>query len=242
MREAVTEVAARRRRAADPSLEHLGEQPWEVLDYLARHPALRPEDAAADGQAALVLLADLRWRLVEHEYRHLARLDQLPTAVRPSNATVGAWLGSELGKQGVADRRDRDAALLQHGPAHNEHHTREARAATRADDRQAADEDARLAEHAATLHTLRQRLLHTTAQRALDREGRDWLCEVERDHREHDCSRQALTVLALAVRLIEDHTVGEHDLEIDMVCSEFRTLRAAVRGQGLEEHRTGGQR
>lgn len=229
VREHLAELATRRRRAGDPSLEKLPDQPWEVLDYLAQHPAARLEDRAADVRTAFVLQAELRWQLIAHERRNLGiALDELPPDVRPTNSTVGAWLGG-LHRQSVRDRLDRNTALLQRGRGHTEHDTREARTAAREYERQAAAEDAQLAEYAATLHTLRERLLHANAQLALDREGHDWLAEVERDHRVHDCSRQALTVLALAVDLIEDQAAGQ-SLEADGVCAEFRTLRATVRG------------
>lgn len=231
VREALTDIAARRRRAEDPALDQLSDQPWEVLDHLARHPALRPDDTAAEGRDAFVLLAELRWQLVEHEYRHLERVDQLPTAVRPANATVDAWLGNGLGRQSVRDRRDRDAALLQRGPGHDEHDLREARAAARRHEHQAAAEDARLAERADELHSLRGRLLHAATSRGdIDGDVRDWLAELVRDHHEHDCNRQALAVLALtAAAVLAAHPGVDHDPLLLEFCVAIRRLREDVR-------------
>src|SRR5699024_5749190 len=152
LREALDEIHARRRRAADHNRELLGSEPFEVLEFLRRYPAARPEDTAAEGQAALVLVAELRWQLLEHEQAQLMRLEQLPTHARPSNAHVGTLLGRGLHRQSVRDRRDRNSALLQHGRG-TEHDTRAARAAARHAEDHAAAESARLTEHAHHLHS-----------------------------------------------------------------------------------------
>lgn len=228
LRETLDEIHARRRRADDEHREQLGSEPWEVLEYLRRHPATRPEDIAADGQAALVLLAELRWQLLEHEQAHLMRLEELPTYARPTNAQVGALLGRGLHRQSVRDRRDRNTALLRQGWG-TEHDTRAARAATRLADAQAAAEHARLDAHAEHLHTLRGQLLHATASLVVsDSDVRDWLAECERDHHDNDCSRQSLAVLgvtAASLRASED----DMPTSVRTVCLDIAQLRAIVR-------------
>lgn len=88
--------------------------------------------------------------------------------------------------------RDRNTALLHRGWG-TEHNTRAHRAAARDAEQQATVEAERLAAAAEELHTLRRRLLEVTAELTLaEADVHDWLAEVERDHREVDCSRQAL--------------------------------------------------
>lgn len=195
-----------------------------MLDYLRRYPAQRPEDIAADGRAATVLLAELRWRIVEHEHIHLRRLDRLPVDVRPTNSTVGRWLGTGLHRQSVRDRRDRDAALLQLGPGNDEHDWRERR---RAQQHQHAS-TIWLAEHTSQLHDARARLLalveqHTTE---LDLEATDWMAELSRDHREQATGHQALVVLGLTAEAV-DHVLTND--ELDAITTTVQQLRSAYR-------------
>lgn len=227
VRETLDEIVARRRRADDERREQLGDQLWEVLDFLRRYPAGRSEDAAADGQAALVLLAELRWQLVEHEHTQLVRLDGLPTHTRPSNAQVGGLLGHGLHRQSVRDRRDRDAALLQLGRG-NEHDTRAARAATRDAATHPADETW-LASHADELHELRGQLLALADQTAIsDADAHDWLTELDRDHREQATGRQALAVLGLTASTLR---ISCEPLppQLATMLEEVERLRAAYR-------------
>ncbi|MHA6802892.1 hypothetical protein [Salinifilum ghardaiensis] len=201
-----------------------------MLAYLRRHPARRPEDAAAEGRAALLLLAELRWQLLEHEQAQLMRLDDLPTDVRPSNAEVGALLSrGGMHRQSVRDRRDRNQALLRQGWG-TEHDTRAARAADRARAHQVATEEQRLAAAAEHLHALRGRLLAAAGEiTGVSADVRDWLAEVDRDHREQDCSRQALVVLGLAAAALRAE-VGSHLPEtVREVCAAIAQLREAVR-------------
>lgn len=232
VRAAIDEIHARRRRAGDDRRELLGTEPLEMLAFLRRSPATRPEDAAADGRAALLLLAELRWQLLEHEQAQLMRLDELPTHARPSNAQIGALLGrGGMHRQSVRDRRDRNTALLRQGWG-TEHDTRAARAAAAAAKQQAATEEQRLAAAAEQLHTLRERLLAATGEITVaETDVADWLSEVARDHREQDCSRQALVVLALAAAALRAD--GGQDLPegVREVCGAIAELRAGVRGE-----------
>lgn len=220
-RDTLDEIAARRRRADDPTLEQLSDQPWEVLEYLRRNPARLPKDTAADGQAALILLAELRWQIVEHEYTHLTRLDQLPLNVRPSSSTVGSWIGSSLHRQSVRDRRDRDGALLHRGPGHTEHDARAVRAADRERATHTALENSWLTEHAVRLHALRDRLL-TYAHPVADETIQEWLDDVGSDHREQACGRLALATLSLTAESLQPADTPELNAVLHDI-AEFRT-------------------
>src|SRR5690625_4335057 len=92
MRTAVDESHAPQARAEDERRALLGTGPWEVLEFLRLCPAVRSEDAADDGRSALVLLAELRWQLLEHEQAQLQRLNKLPTHAQPTNTRLGALL------------------------------------------------------------------------------------------------------------------------------------------------------
>lgn len=128
--ELVAEITKRRHDADDPHRDQLGGNLLDVLAYLRKHPAESHTDAAADRLASLELLAELRWRITEHELSALVRLDALPEPDRPRNRTVAALLGDRLVPQSVRDRRDRHRALLELSER-NQHLIREQRRAER---------------------------------------------------------------------------------------------------------------
>lgn len=118
VRAAVNEIHAGRGRADDDRRELLGTEPLEVLEFLRRRPATRPEDIAAEGRAALVLVAELRWQLLEHEQAQLLRLDDLPTDARPTNAAVGALLGRVASTVGARPQHRPATSGLGHRAQH----------------------------------------------------------------------------------------------------------------------------
>lgn len=221
-------IAARREKHQDSALERLPDpeqaHPWEMLEFLRRHPAGTRDGRRADVADALRLCAWLWWAQRRAEHTWLSQGRRLGMFLSQLGMPFG------IGKRGVADRLDRLEALLRYDRP-DEKITREARAAEHARAARSAAEHAWITQHHVELRELATTLAGEAERFALADEHREWVDEAARDAREDTLTPGTLTALGLAaadVQTAPEITAlqGGRPYTVHQVLERIHALRA----------------